>query len=147
MNSPASQTAPGASGLDDARHLVPAVGVTLAVSVVVAPIAFWQYGGAGLTVVAAGLATIVVSFAVAGWAVKILSARGATASGVLAATGLRMVLPLCLALALVVGETPTLPARAVLYLVPLYLVMLCADTLFAARRCGEAQGQADVDRG
>jgi hypothetical protein len=70
-----------------------------------------------------------------------------TAAGVLAATGLRMVLPLALALVLVVCGSRLAPAGTVLYLVPLYLSMLCAETALAARRSGGALHQADASRG
>lgn len=142
MNSPAPCTAPGTPVLGGARPLrFPAV-VTLAVAGALAPLGYWQYGGSGLAVIAVGTVTIVLSFAAADWVVKLLMRRGATAFGVLAAAGLRMLLPLTLVLLL--GLTQLVPARAVIYLVPLYLAMLCSDTLLAARQLADNRRQADV---
>lgn len=131
--------------LDSARRALPATVFTLAVAAAIAPIAYWQHGKAGLAVVAVGAVAVVLSFAMANWSPRVLSAAGRATAGVLAATGLRMVLPLALALVLAFGQL--VPARTVIYLVPLYLSMLGADTFLAARRPHETGGRASVGHG
>jgi hypothetical protein len=133
--------------LDGARHALAPTVLTLVVAVLTAPISYWQYGRAGVGVVAAGAVTVIVSFALAGWLMKSLSHAGSATAGMLAATGFRMVLPLTLVLVIVIGDGQLVPVRTVIYLVPLYLSMLCAETVLSARRPGGTRGQADVGQG
>jgi hypothetical protein len=111
---------------------LPATFFTLAVAAVIAPLSYWQHGWPGVCVVVAEAATIIVSFWLAAWLMRVLLDAGRMTAGVLAATGLRMVLPLALVLVMEAGQF--VPASTVLYLVPLYLSMLCADTVLAARQ-------------
>lgn len=120
---------------------------TLSTAVLIAPISYWQHGWAGVCVVAAGAATIILSFGLAAWLMKTLFRTGQATAGVLAATGLRMILPLAMVLVIVMCGSQLVPAITVLYLVPLYLSMLCAETALAARRPCAAWRQADVGRG
>lgn len=110
------------------------------------PLAYWQYGAVGVSVVVAGAVAVIASFGSATWIVKVFSHGETSAVGVLAAAGIRMVLPLALALALVVSHGRIAPAGTVLYLVPLYLAMLAAETIAVARENRAARCRRNMGR-
>jgi hypothetical protein len=109
-------------------------------SVLLAPIAFWQFDVAGLGFLAAFAAVI----AAACWAANLTAARFARAdhmvAGVLLASGVRMALPLVVALWIIVFGGRFAPAPSALLLVPLYLSVLLMDTIYHVRHPANQAG-------
>jgi hypothetical protein len=105
-----------------------ATGALGATAVVLAPIAAWQFGGVGVGLLAAFAAVI----AATGWFAQQAEARFARGdrpvAGLLAASGVRMAVPLVVALLFVTLGRAVAPVSAVLLLVPLYLCSLLAET-------------------
>jgi hypothetical protein len=103
--------------------------VGLIASLLLAPLAGWQFGLPGIAAVALFAATVMASFWLANWfAANWFSAWDATA-GLLALTGIRMALPLAVAVVVVIQHDRLIPVPAAVYLVPIYLAMLAAELL------------------
>lgn len=101
----------------------------LATSILLAPIAYWRYGLAGLGLLAVYGFVVAAPYWPASWIESRLDRSGRTVGGLLAATGIRMFVPLVAALLVVVMDGRLAPAESVLLLVPLYLSVLCLDTV------------------
>lgn len=116
--------------------------MTIAVAMLSAPLASWQYGSAGGAAVALLAVAVILAVVISTWAEQLLTRLGRALAGILAAMGIRMVFPLAVALVMVVWGRSLVPAGAVLYVVPLYLAMLAAETRSAVRRLavGERDG-------
>jgi hypothetical protein len=108
--------------------------VILVVALLVGSIAYLQYGASGLFVVSVGTATVLASMWIATWCAKWFAGADRMAAGLLAGTGVRMLLPLAAVLGLVTLGREHIEARSVLYIVPIYFAMLIVDTLAATRR-------------
>jgi hypothetical protein len=114
-----------------------AIGTSLLVILVaaaLAPIAYYQLGGIGIAVVGAATGTILLSV-IQSVAVERYFARiGQPAAMVLAPMFARMIIPLAFVVAIVAWDNPNVPTWSAMYIAPLYLVMLVAETVFALRR-------------
>jgi hypothetical protein len=120
--------------------------VNWAATLLLIPVSFWQYGAVGVAVVLLAAAVMQLTMAVSAWCYEALCLAGRALAAILSAMGIRMILPLMLALILVAWARPSVPAGAILYIVPLYLAMLVAETLSSVRRIAE-QGDASCSTG
>jgi hypothetical protein len=100
-----------------------------AASILLAPIAYWRYGSAGLGLLAVFGFVIVAPYWPANWIEARFARRGGAVAGLLAATAMRMLVPLVVALVIVVLDGRLAPVESVLLMVPLYLSVLYADTV------------------
>ena len=115
------------SSLAPAHHPIAASLVTLAAAVLLVPLAGWQFGAIGAAVVAVLAVTVVVSEWLSAWCSERFTRANRTAASLLAASGIRMALPLAAVLVIVVRFRESVPVESVLYVVPLYLAMLLTD--------------------
>jgi len=92
-----------------------------------APLAGWQFGVVGTAVVAVFTIAVVASEWLSTWCAQRFARTNRAAACVLAASGIRMALPLAVVLMMVVRFRENIPVESVLYVVPLYLAMLLAD--------------------
>ena len=106
----------------------------LAASVLLAPIAYWRYGSAGLGLLAVFGCVVVAPYWLANWVEARFADRGRAVAGLLAATAMRMFVPLFVALLVVVLDGRLAPVESVLLMVPLYLSVLSVDTLGHVRQ-------------
>lgn len=106
----------------------------MGVGLLAAPLAYSRYGGAGLGMVAAAAAVIVSAVWMAAWTEHHFTSRGQVLAGLLAPSGVRLALPLALAMTIVVWGRSYISPQVALYIVPLYLAMLLAETVGAVRR-------------
>lgn len=108
--------------------------IVLIVAVVVSPVAWLQYRSSGVIVISLAALAVVASIWLAASCTWWFSRDGRSSAGLLAGTGIRMLLPLGLVLALVTIGRGHIEPGSVLYVVPLYFAMLIADTVSAVRR-------------
>ena len=128
MNHAANSTAVTDASARAAGGSWRALAVLGGVSIVLAPLAAWQFGVAGVGLVVA----LAVVIAATNWIVRALEVRivraGHPVAAPLAASGLRMTVPLAAALLVVTLGSQFVPVAGVLLLVPLYLSALLAET-------------------
>ena len=116
-----------AESVEDLHGSLPATIATLCMAALLAPLAYAQFGVTGPLTIAAFAAAIILSIWVAAWGASALSHNHPVVAGLFASSGVRMIAPLAIALAVVVGRGQVVPVESVYYLVPLYLCMLAAD--------------------
>jgi hypothetical protein len=140
-------TTSDASPTNDVHGSLPATLATLSAAVVLAPFAFAQFGLGGPLILFAFALAIVVSVWLASWGSARLKRNHPMLSALFASSGVRMVAPFAIALAVVLGRSQVAPVESVYYIVPIYLCMLVADVLVwigetrkpgPAARCGDA---------
>jgi hypothetical protein len=107
--------------------LLRSVLATLAMVVLLSPLAVARFGAAGLGLVLLFAALIIVSQWIAARGAAALARRDHLLAGLFITSGVRMILPLALALGVVLAPTRLIPAEAAVLVVPLYLAMLAAD--------------------
>jgi hypothetical protein len=113
----------------DLHRSLPAVFASLGMAVSLAPIAYRQFGTPGLAVVSSFAAAIVASVWLAAWGTTKLSQKHEMMARLFASSGVRMVAPLIIAVAVVLGRGRIAPVESVYYVVPLYLCMLIVDVV------------------
>jgi hypothetical protein len=96
---------------------------------IVAPLGYTQFGSVGLNVVAAFTASIVISVWIATWGATKVSRKHPALAGLFSSSGVRMVPPLIIALAVVATRGRIAPVETVYYVLPLYLSMLLVDVI------------------
>jgi hypothetical protein len=113
------------------RRTLPATAATWGTALLMVPIAAWRHGVAGIAVVAAAALATTLAGWLAAWLERNLAAGGHTLAGLLAPSGVRMILPLAFALVIATwGQTYVSP-QVLLFIVPLYLAMLVVETTVA----------------
>jgi hypothetical protein len=100
---------------------------TAAMSIILTPIALSRFGLAGVFVVWIFAASILLSLGIAAIGATILARRDHLLSALFVTSGVRMVVPLAVAAAIVLTQDRFAPLDAVVLVVPIYLVMLAAD--------------------
>ena len=100
-----------------------------------APIAWWQYGPVGIGIISIFAGAMLASLWISAKCAAALFRAGQSTAGLLVGSAVRMLVPLALALVLAIQRDQYLPLRSVVYMVPLYLTMLLADTHFQWREC------------
>jgi hypothetical protein len=100
-----------------------------------APLAYWQLGVAGLVVLSAAALTVVSAVVVSGLALHFFALSANPLAGMLIAMAARMLLPLVFAVSVLLWNPAATPAWSAMYVAPLYFVMLIAETAFALRHC------------
>jgi hypothetical protein len=107
---------------------------TVGIALLLAPIAFVQYGPRGIGIVAVFAATIVLSLWISARGAAMLARKNRLLAGLFVTSGVRMLLPLSLSLILVATDDRIAPLASTLYFVPLYMGMLVADLAEWTRR-------------
>jgi hypothetical protein len=107
----------------------PATITTACASLILVPFAYSQFGPVGAGVIAAFAVATIASV----WIGSLISAAIAVhhpmLSAVASSSGIRMLAPLVVALAIVVSKGSLAPIETVYYVVPLYLCSLAADVV------------------
>jgi len=127
-------------------HALPAIAVNWTVTLLLIPVSYWQYGAVGVAVVMAAAVAMQLTMTVSAWSFEAFCLAGHTLAAILSAMGIRMILPLILAILLVTFARSWVPAGAVLYIVPLYLAMLLTETLSSVRRIAD-DGRVSLSSG
>jgi hypothetical protein len=96
---------------------------------VLAPIAFRQFGVSGVAVVASFAIATVASVWLTAWGAAKLSHRHELVARLFASSGVRMVAPLIIAITVVLSHGRIAPIESVYYVLPLYLCMLVIDVM------------------
>jgi hypothetical protein len=109
--------------------IMPATIATLCTSGIVGWLAFAKFGPVGLYVVATFAVATLVSLWGTAWGAKLLAQSHPQLAVLLPSSGLRMALPLVIALVIAVGKGRVVPLDLLYYLVPIYLCMLVADVV------------------
>jgi hypothetical protein len=107
----------------------PATITTACASAILAPLAFAQFGQVGVLAVAAFAVAIIASVWIGALISVAVAARHPMLGGLASSSGVRMIAPLAVALAIVVSRGSLAPIETVYYVVPLYLCSLAADVV------------------
>ena len=107
---------------------------TAGIAILLAPIAFVQYGPRGIGIVAVFAATIALSLWISARGAAMLARKNRLLAGLFVTSGVRMLLPLSLSLIIVATDGRIAPLASTLYFVPLYMGMLLADLAEWTRR-------------
>jgi hypothetical protein len=111
-----------------------AVLATVGMAVLLAPLAQARYGLGGVSLVAMFAVAVVASLVIASRGAAALERRNHLLAGLFVASGVRMILPLGVATAIVFTQGRIAPVNAVVLVVPIYLTMLAADLYQWVRR-------------
>jgi len=112
---------------------LPATVATLLVAAALAPFAYAQFGPIGPWIIAAFAGSIIVSVWVAAWGAARLAQSHPLLASLFASSGVRMIAPFAIALAVAIGHGRIAPIESIYYVVPLYLCMLVADVFVWVR--------------
>jgi hypothetical protein len=102
--------------------------VVMAVGALLAPASYATHGQAGVEFVVLAAITILLSVGISAAALRAFDTAGRPLAGLLAAMLFRLTMPLALVLAVASFGRAHFAVSTVLYVVPLYLAMLAAET-------------------
>jgi hypothetical protein len=111
------------------HRTLPAVLASLGMGIVLGPFAYRQFGLSGLTIVSSFAIAVVASILLAAWGAAKLSRNHEPVARLFASSGVRMVVPLMIAFAVVVAGGRIAPVESVYYVLPLYLCVLMIDVV------------------
>jgi hypothetical protein len=103
-------------------------------AILLTPIAQAQFGIGGVSLVAMFTVAVIASLCIATLGAAALARRNHLLAGLFVTSGVRMILPLAVATAVVLTQGRIAPVGAVVLVVPIYLMMLAADLVQWIRR-------------
>jgi hypothetical protein len=121
------------------RRAALVVVVTFGTALLLAPIAFLLFGISGAVIVAVFAAAIVSSLWLSEICASAFMPTANATAAMLTASVVRLFLPLFTALAVAIFARAVVPISAVVYVVPLYLSALVADTIQQLRNVAAGQ--------
>lgn len=119
--------------------VAPVVAVVAVVAAILAPIAYATHRESGVEFVALAAATMAFSIALSAAAARAFNLASRPLTALLFAMLFRLAMPLALVLAVVRFGQERFSATTVLYVVPLFLVMLITETFVAVRHVNAAE--------